>query len=98
MSSKSWSSWKLEHTPQDSAGVRFEPSQFQRFRPIHVCEAVRSGVAQEFVPRALQGESWDGVGGPAAEIAGEREGLRGRGFRQSHGSRSRALGPWDMGE
>jgi hypothetical protein len=88
---------QLECAPPQGTGMGFEPAQFHGFGPIDVGEDVRSGIAQEFFLLAPQGKFWDGVGGPAAEIAVEREGLRGRGFRQSRGSRSWALGPWNRG-
>jgi hypothetical protein len=61
----------------------FEPPPFQRFGPVDVRQAMRSGVAQEFVPLVLQREALDSVSGPAVELVGKQQGLRGGGFAPS---------------
>jgi hypothetical protein len=86
----------LQFTPPHGTGMGFEPPEFQRFRPVDVGKAVRTGIAQKLVPLGLQEEPRYGVGSPPVKIASEREGPRGRGFRQSRSSRSRALGTWNM--
>jgi hypothetical protein len=67
-----WSGRKLKLAPPHSTSMCVEPPPFQRFSPVNIGEAVGSGVAQEFVPLVLQGESGHGIGSPATEIVGDQ--------------------------
>jgi hypothetical protein len=85
---------QLECAPPHGPGMGFEPPQFQCLGPVDVGEAMRSGVAQEFVPLVVEGKSRHSVGGPAAESFRKWQGLwRGRFWRASRG-RSWS---WDRG-